>query len=278
MLAGARVLPEPLGSGSCFRKFVRRNRGKAYQVETKRGFSFAGTIGDSVDNRIAIDRDYEPPLSDFIARHAAGSTAFLDIGCNVGWFSCLVAALPDRPRHILSVDANPLMVESCRRNLDLNGFTAETLLSAVGPEPGVVTLHVPERRHSRASLGRMNAEHYGASCTVEVPMCTLASLLDRFPGGRCDLIKMDIEGYELETLRHVPADVIARVGMIVLEYARENLEGCGFNGMTLGVLPWLDQFSVKTFDEDGRIAALDDPAHSSPDQTTFILTNRSWQD
>lgn len=94
LLAAATKLPECLGSKSFFRKFVRRNRGSDYRIDTRRGFRFTGVIGDSVDNRIAIDHDYESALSDFIASQAAGIQAFLDIGCNVGWFSCLAASLP----------------------------------------------------------------------------------------------------------------------------------------------------------------------------------------
>lgn len=85
------------------------------------------------------------------------------------------------------------------------------------------------------------------------------------------------QAYQVETLRHVPAAVIPRIGMIVLECPRENLEGCGFHGMNLGVLPWHDQFNVNTFD-DGKSAVVADPAHVAPEQTTFILTNRTWQD
>jgi FkbM family methyltransferase len=277
LLAAATKLPECLGAKSFSRKFVRRNRGADYRIDTRRGFRFAGVIGDSVDNRIAIGHDYEPALSDFIAREAAGIQAFLDIGCNVGWFSCLAASLPRRPAHIVSIDANPRMVEACRRNLELNGFDAETLVRAVGPEKGRITLHIPERRHSRASIGLANATHFGETRALEVEMSPLEELLEHFPGGRCDLIKMDIEGYELETLRMVPAEVISRVGVMILEYTRSNLEGCGFGGMTLGVLPWLDQFKVQALDEDGRLEDVADPATYSPKETTFILRNRSWQ-
>lgn len=276
LFAAATKLPKYLFGNSFFRKFVRRNRGSVYHVDTRRGFRFAGVIGDSVDNRIAIDRDYEPALSDFIARRAEGTQAFLDIGCNVGWFSCLAASLPRRPMQIVAIDANPRMVEACRSNLEINGYTAKILLRAVGPEKGHTTLHIPEKRHSRASIGFANAAHFGETRAHKVEMVPLAELLELFPGGRCDLVKMDIEGYELETLRMVPMEVIAKVGLIILEYAKSNLEGCDLGNMTLGALPWLDQFKVQALEDNGLLWDVSEPETYSPKETTFILHNRSW--
>ena len=161
LLVAAKITPKYLGGKSFFRKFVRRNIGLVYKIQTIRGFKFSGSIGDSVDNRIMVYQDYESALSSIIAREAAGTSGFLDVGCNVGWFSCLVASLPNRPKYIIAVDANSEMIDACSSNLKLNGFNAEVLLRAVGPHKGNVTFHVPRLRHSRASLGRANAEQFG---------------------------------------------------------------------------------------------------------------------
>ncbi len=282
LLSAARMTTKWPGAKSRFgkyfrRKFAEQGRGASYHVQTNRRFLFSGLIGDNVDNKIAIDLDYEPALSDFIAREAAGTKAFLDIGCNVGWFSCLAASLADPPQRILAIDANPLMVEACQRNLRLNVYQADTLVRAFGPERGSITLHVPLKRHSRASIGLENAAHFGETRALEVRMSPLEDLLECLPGGRCDLIKMDIEGYELEALRQVPPDIISRVGIIVMEYTRSNLEGCGYAGMTLGVLPWLDLFSVQAMNARGELHDVGSPATFSPKETTFILRNRTWQ-
>ena len=271
----AGFLPASLGGKSVLRKFIRRCRGTKFQARVIRGFDFSGEIGDSVDNRIATDLDFEPALSDFIAGTAGEFETFLDIGCNVGWFSCLVGALPGSPKTIVSVDANPSMVRACEANMALNGFRTIGLVRALGPENGTITFYIPERRHSRASIGKPNTEKFGDTKAIEVEMVPLGDVLQRFPGGRCDLIKMDIEGYELEVLRTVPTATILQVGRIVLEYTRSNLEGCGFGGMTLGVLPWLEHFTVESLSEDGVIRKVADPAGYSPHETTFILTNRS---
>jgi FkbM family methyltransferase len=275
LLTGARTLPGWFGASSCFRKLVRRNRGKSYHVQVKRGFQFRGRLGDSVDNQIAIQLDYEPGLSEFIISKAAGSDSFLDIGCNVGWFSCLAASLPDRPSQIFAIDANPAMVASCQANLQLNGFTCEHSVCALGPKRGTITLHIPERRHSRASVGLENAKPFGDTREIEVEMVTLGDLLSNFQGGRCDIIKMDIEGYELEALRMVPVEIALNVGMFVFEYSRANLEGCGFGEMTLSALPWLEHFKVEALEDDGSIHEVTDPKTFRPKETTIILTNRS---
>lgn len=236
-----------------------------------------GVLGDSVDNRIVVNSDYEPGLSRFLSEKVSGAGVFLDIGCNVGWFSCLAASLPGRPPRLLAVDANPAMVEACRRNLAINGFSGDVEVCALGPERGTITLHVPDRRHSRASVGRANAAGFGATKEISVDMLPLSEILARFPAGRCDLIKMDIEGFELAALRVIPREIALNIGMIVMEYTRENLEGCGFAGMTLDVLPWLDAFDVGEIDEDGDFSPVENPARYSPEETTFVLRNRFWR-
>ena len=272
----AKITPKYLGGKSFFRKFVRRNIGLVYKIQTIRGFKFSGAIGDSVDNRIMVYQDYESALSSIIAREAAGTSGFLDVGCNVGWFSCLVASLPNRPKYIIAVDANSEMIDACSSNLKLNGFNAEVLLRAVGPHKGNVTFHVPRLRHSRASLGRANAEQFGDVISYSIEMSPLEELINLFQGGRCDLIKMDIEGYELEALRTVPKEVILKVGIIIMEYTISNLKGCGLTGMTLGALPWLEEFTVQTLDDNGRTHNISNPASYSPAETTFILRNRKF--
>jgi hypothetical protein len=62
-----------------------------------------------------------------------------------------------------------------------------------------------------------------------------------------------------------------------MEYTRSNLEGCGYAGMTLGVLPWLDLFSVQAMNARGELHDVGSPATFSPKETTFILRNRTWQ-
>lgn len=276
LLSGARALPQAFGGKSCLRKFTRATRGLPYRERNDRGFLMTGVLGDSVDNRIVVNRDYEPGLSRFLSEQVSGADVFLDIGCNIGWFSCLAASLSKRPARLLALDANPAMVEACRLNLSINGFAGEAEVCALGPERGRITLHVPERRHSRASVGRANAAGFGATKEISVEMFPLAEILARFPGSRCDLIKMDIEGFELEALRAVPREVALNIGMIVMEYTRENLEGCGFAGMTLDVLPWLDAFEVGEVDDDGHFSAVAEPAGYSPKETTFVLRNRTW--
>jgi hypothetical protein len=103
LLSAARMTTKWPGAKSRFgkyfrRKFAEQGRGASYHVQTNRRFLFSGLIGDNVDNKIAIDLDYEPALSDFIAREAAGTKAFLDIGCNVGWFSCPIPSWWKRAR------------------------------------------------------------------------------------------------------------------------------------------------------------------------------------
>ena len=88
---------------------------------------------------------------------------------------------------------------------------------------------------------------------------------------------MNIEGDEMELLKTVSRDVISKVGMIVMEYSLSNLKGCGLPEMTLGTLPWLDQFTVQLLSECESIFNISNPAEYSPEETNFILSNRVFQ-
>ena len=60
LLAYARLNISIPGKKSAYRKFCRRRKGNKYRIRTKHGFVFEGVIGDSVDSKIFVYREFEP--------------------------------------------------------------------------------------------------------------------------------------------------------------------------------------------------------------------------
>jgi len=127
-----------------------------------------------------------------------------DFGVNGGGFARLVAP---RCRRVVGFEPDP----SWQGRLSLPD-NVRLVAKAISARPGKLQFHV--NRETCSSL------HYAeeAADTVEVEAVTLADALALEPGGRIELIKMDIEGEEVPVLREAPAELFDRVAQMTVEF------------------------------------------------------------
>lgn len=136
--------------------------------------------------------DYHDML--FTLRYLRSTDTFVDVGANVGIYSLLAArAVPQG--QVLAFEPNPITAERMRTNLRLNGIDNVIVrASAVGSRAGTATL--------TARLGpgdHIELDQSSEVDTVTVPVTTLDAAVDRI--ARISLIKIDVEGFEVEVLR-----------------------------------------------------------------------------
>ena len=109
-------------------------------------------IGDSVDNKIAVYGVFEKGTTHVVESLAPECSSFLDVGCNIGYFSCLFGTKSPGKR-LLAIDPNPVMIERAKENLNLNKvFNYEVLNCGIGERKGRLKLNVPRFRHSLSSF------------------------------------------------------------------------------------------------------------------------------
>jgi len=118
---------------------------------------------------------------------------FLDVGACHGIFS-LAFARSQPHGTALAVEPSPLAFEILQSNIDRNGAAITAVRSAVGAENGKV-----EMRFSWHHL-EVCAEEPDGATVLSVPMRTLDDLCAE-RGFWPDLVKIDVEGYELPVLR-----------------------------------------------------------------------------
>jgi FkbM family methyltransferase len=181
------------GNKSAYRKYCRRNKGIPHTIMTKHGFTMSLKPQDSVENQLIVYREFEPNLSTLIKSLAHEAKYFIDIGCNVGYFSCLFAKYAAKGSRVLSIDANPAMVDRCRINMDLNKFDGDALNYAIAEHVGEMTLSWPENAPSHASLGDLQGKSLKK---LTVPAIPLPHLLAQLSWRHESILKVDIEGFE----------------------------------------------------------------------------------
>jgi len=161
---------------------------------------------------------YDPEL---LPKHF---TTFADLGCNVGYFTCWLAhQAQGRILKGVMLDANPDAVEEARWHAQANGMPDVAGIHGIlGEESptGAVDFYLYESNICSTSqlpdLERMGLA--GKWTKISVPCVSLETEWQRRHGDmRCNVLKVDIEGSELNFLRS-EADFLRRVDCIILEW------------------------------------------------------------
>lgn len=169
----------------------------------------------------------------------------LDIGANQGQFTR--AIVRDFACRVHAVEPNPYLCTGFQESA-IPGVTVHgvALAGTRGRRPFVVmnnseASHVPNANDSKEG-------------TVQVQAITLEDLISQIPAtASIDLIKMDIEGAELDVLEHVPAVLLERVTQLTIEFhqfvypqSRDRIEAVKKRFCDLGF--WVVDFSRTNYD------------------------------
>lgn len=144
--------------------------------------------------------DYEPRTGDTI----------LDLGAGLGGEVCLFSRLVGEPGRVVSIEAHPRTFAGLRQTIALNRLTnVVPVQCAVVGEPGRVLIGDDPVDHV---LNGLTSDTVGA---VAVPGRRLDEIVRSLGVERVDLLKMNIEGAELDVLES-SRDVLATVDNLVV--------------------------------------------------------------
>lgn len=166
-----------------------------------------------VFKKIFLDQEYRLP---FDARPAT----ILDLGANTGLASLYFRTqFPEA--QIVAVEPDPANFAMMQRHLGVQQGVV-LVQAAVWSHDGQITLTDP----GVGSWGLRVHESSSEVCSgSQVPAVSMPSLLGHFPGGRVDLLKMDVEGAEKEVFESSAA-WIEKIDAIVIELHDRYKPGC----------------------------------------------------
>jgi FkbM family methyltransferase len=151
-------------------------------------------------------------------------STFADLGCNVGYFTCWLAHLAQgRKLRGLMLDANPDAVGEAAWHAKANAMPEVFAINGIAGEgaPGqsaeffLYESNICSTSHLTEEARR---ELKGKWTKISVPCVSIGQLWrDKFGDTRCHLLKIDIEGSELNFLRN-EAGFLAQVDAILVEW------------------------------------------------------------
>lgn len=142
---------------------------------------------------------YEPGTLKVIRSCLRQSDTFIDVGCNIGVISTFASRLVGPGGAIISFEPEPELYRRLLENLALNGSdNVHPFPLAMGSASGRAKLYPCSPNKGHTSLVRPNSVEPEAE-EVEVGTLDEFIALHNVPGVR--MVKIDVEGWELEVLK-----------------------------------------------------------------------------
>jgi FkbM family methyltransferase len=191
------IRPAPLAA--LIKALLRVHRVEAPTAEGTFWLDPASYLGLTVlEHRI-----YEPDMLAVVKHFVPDGGTFVDVGANEGYFSVVAARAAGATGRVLAVEPQHRLHAVLRKNFDLNRCSRTELAPyAVSDQPGEAALHLtPGVNNSASSLIRPT-RYPLARQTVQC--LTLADIFCRHSVDTCDLLKIDIEGWEYEAVLGSP--------------------------------------------------------------------------
>lgn len=139
---------------------------------------------------------------------------FIDVGANIGLMSLIGAKTLGERGRVYAFEPHPKTLEILRENISLNAFNnIEVFDNAVGSEKGVAQIYdqwVASRGSATMVKPENETEHY------EVQVVRLDECFGRH-NSPISLIKIDIEGFELDALKGAKNTILDHEPVLIIE-------------------------------------------------------------
>lgn len=138
---------------------------------------------------------------------------WLDLGSNIGGFTCLAYA--KGAREVISVEAEAQCYEMTSRNVKLNGFRFNGVPYAASLNPGKTKFYVFNSNRPKAQRRHSMTQPLKDFTVVEVNCMSVRQLVKTY---KPDGMKVNIEGEEIAVMLHDP-EAFRGVKKIAMEYS-----------------------------------------------------------
>ena len=157
----------------------------------------------------------------FVAETLRPGDTYVDVGANVGLLALRASSVVGPAGKVVAVEAHPRTATFLRENVAMNGFDNVQVEScAVGETRGTVSFS------SRRSDDQNAVDP--ARTGMEVPLVPLDELFPESRIPRVQLLKIDVEGFELPALRGATA-LLRRVDRILIESSARHSARYGYD-------------------------------------------------
>jgi len=224
------------------------------------GLKFNHHLWGDISRCTYVDGRYEPNEMFAMAKLLAPGMCVVDAGANEGLFTILAARIVGESGAVHAFEPSPREQGRLHANLAVNHLAnVKVHHAALGRALGKSTLRIAGASHSgHNALGGFIYAGTVLEESVEVDVVTLDQAMREQKVTRLDLLKIDVEGSEVEVLKGAD-EVLRTLRPVVLAEAQdESLRRMGSNVGELLKLLRSNDYEVKVFGDSGNAEAVVD--------------------
>jgi FkbM family methyltransferase len=183
----------------------------------------------AIGHAMAVTGAFEEEVSDTLADLLRPGSVFVDVGANYGWHSLLAASIVGSNGRVIAVEPNPLNTRLLERSAAENGFSNITVATmATSDRDGFGVLETDGSNGRIISLDSLDAGiEDPVACSYVVPLRRLDRIIEGAGNPAVDVIKIDVEGFELATLGGASGLIARCHPVIVSEFFPTALRSTG---------------------------------------------------
>jgi FkbM family methyltransferase len=159
-------------------------------------------------------------LKEILRINESTITSVIDIGVFMGSFTIGIALLSSQAGIQVKIDAyeaNPLLISSIVKNLQIYNVEANLHWSAIGRQRGSQELVVNDGGAIGGSLSNILGRKHGDYFSCNVDVLPLSDVLK--DSAELELVKIDIEGYEVQAFSSIYGSDNKLNNIFIVEYA-----------------------------------------------------------
>lgn len=169
-------------------------------IPTRYGFDIVITTKhDAIDNELYQYGAYEAGTLQIIEECLEEGDIFIDVGANIGLMSLLGATRVGRRGSVYAFEPAPDIFNLLQTNISINHLSNVYASNfGLGSSKGRGSIYKYHDNRGMTSFVKRNTSTQGS---VDVPISTLDNFLKEYDVSDVKMIKIDVEGWELEVLK-----------------------------------------------------------------------------
>ncbi len=231
------------------------------------GFRFHCRLTGLIEWQLFIYGYFEKDIRDYIAQSLTPGDIFVDVGSNMGCFTLLASQLVGPQGRVLAFEPQTEAFSRLSANVQLNSLSNVVLNNfALGAAPGEMKLYLPGLDWSHCSSLHPSSWHNEQVFSI-VKVVKLDDVLSKPSVKQVKLIKIDVEGGELDVLRGAENVLLEFKPRLLIEICQQTFKAAGWD--LSDMVSFLKRFDYQcyTLQEGGKIIPLEE------DQVTTTLIN-----